>query len=106
MKNELTKSHQDKSQKSPKFLEIPPHLKIHKQGSNYNFLIYRPYSIPNIFPETLLQLSTWSKKARLGRSLRVRKGKKFQIEVKGYFVILGYFLQEGVLNLLWFTREI
>ena len=76
MKNELTKSHQEKSQKSPTFLEIPPHLKMHKQGSNYNFLINRPYSFPNIFPETLLQqLSTWSKKAKLDRSLRVRKGK-------------------------------
>ena len=82
MKNELTKSHQDKSQKSPKFLEIPPHLKIHKQGSNYNFLIYRPYSIPNIFPETLLQLSTWSKKAKMDRSLRVRKGKLKSLKVR------------------------
>ena len=29
MKNELTKSHQEKSQKSPTFLEIPRHLKMH-----------------------------------------------------------------------------
>ena len=59
----------------PKIPHIPrdSHLKIHKQGSNYNFLINRPYSFPNIFPETLLQLLKWSKKAKLDRSLSISR---------------------------------